>query len=56
MNNKKQLNVYMNNKEVSTLAETKDYMVAFEYSDKWIADGFSICPISLPLRKGVSVT
>lgn len=27
--------------------------LAFEYSDDWIADGFSISPFSLPLEKRV---
>lgn len=55
MNNKKQLEVYYNQKHVGTLAETPDYIAAFEYSDEWINSGFSISPISLPLRKGVFV-
>lgn len=55
MNNKKELKVFINDKEVGTLAETKDYRVAFEYSDEWIAEGFSISPFSLPLRKGVFI-
>lgn len=55
MNNRKQLDVYMNGKSVGTLAETKEHLVAFEYSDEWLRTGFSISPISLPLRKGVFV-
>lgn len=55
MNNRKQLDVYMNGKPVGTLAETKEHLVAFEYSDEWLRTGFSISPISLPLRKGVFV-
>ena len=55
MNNKKHLEVYINQKHVGTLAETKDHLVAFEYSDGWIGSGFSISPVSLPLRKGVFV-
>ena len=34
MNNKKQLEVYINQKQVGTLAETKDHLMAFEYSDE----------------------
>ena len=34
MNNKKHLEVYINQNHVGTLAETKDHLVAFEYSDK----------------------
>ncbi len=53
MNNNKLLEVYINQKHVGTLAETKDHLVAFEYSDEWIRSGFSISPTSLPLHKGV---
>lgn len=55
MNDKKLLEVYINQKHVGTLAETKDHLMAFEYSDEWIRSGFSISPASLPLRKGVFV-
>lgn len=53
MNNHKLLEVYINQKHVGTLAQTKDHLVAFEYCDEWIGTGFSISPSSLPLRKGV---
>lgn len=55
MKGKKALDVYMHEKHVGTLAETKEHLVAFEYSDEWLNDGFSISPISLPLRKEVFV-
>ena len=55
MNNNKYLEVYINQKHIGTLAETKDYLMAFEYSDEWVGSGFSISPASLPLRKGVFV-
>lgn len=55
MNNHKQLNVYINDCLVGTLAETSNHLIAFEYSDEWIANGFSINPFSLPLRKEVFV-
>lgn len=55
MNNNKQLEVYINQKHIGTLAETKDHLVAFEYSEEWIKSGFSISPISLPLRGGVFI-
>ncbi len=32
----------MNQKHIGTLAETKDRLAAFEYSDEWIESGFSI--------------
>lgn len=49
------LEVYYHNQKVGTLAETGDYLSAFEYSDQWLNEGFSISPLSLPLRKGVFV-
>ena len=55
MNNKKLLEVYINQRHVGTLAETKDHLMAFEYSDEWIRSGFSISPASTPLQKGVFV-
>ncbi|MDD3662454.1 MAG: type II toxin-antitoxin system HipA family toxin [Candidatus Pacebacteria bacterium] len=55
MNNKKLLEVYINQKHVGTLAETKDHLMAFEYSDEWVRFGFSISPASIPLQKGVFV-
>ena len=55
MNNNKQLEVYINQRHVGTLAETKDHRMAFEYSDEWVKSGFSISPASLPLQKGVFV-
>ncbi|MEG2146312.1 MAG: type II toxin-antitoxin system HipA family toxin [Lachnospiraceae bacterium] len=56
MNDKKQLEVYIAQKHVGTLAKTKDYLMAFEYSDEWVRTGFSISPISLPLQKCVFVS
>jgi len=49
------LEVYMNNRHVGTLAQTKEHFVAFEYTDEWVQKGFSISPISLPLKKGVFI-
>lgn len=40
---------------VGRLAETKNKLVAFEYDDKWILEGFSISPFSLPLKKQVFI-
>jgi len=55
MNDKKPLEVYINQKHLGTLAETKTHLMAFEYSEEWIRSGFSISPASLPLRKGVFI-
>ncbi|MBO4669675.1 MAG: type II toxin-antitoxin system HipA family toxin [Lachnospiraceae bacterium] len=49
------LDVFYKGQSVGTLAETSDRLVAFAYSDSWLRDGFSISPISLPLREGVFV-
>ena len=55
MTDHKTLEVYMDSKHVGTLAETKEHLVAFEYSDEWISNGFPIQPLSLPLDKGVFI-
>lgn len=38
---------------VGTLAMAKNGCLAFEYSSSWLAKGFSISPLSLPLEKRV---
>ena len=50
---KRKLDVYYKGRSVGTLAETVDHRIAFEYSDSWLADGFTISPFSLPLRSGL---
>ena len=55
MNSKKQLDVYIKEKKVGTLAKTKTHLAAFEYSDEWLETGFSLNPFSLPLRKEVFI-
>ncbi len=55
MNNSKYLDVYLNNSHVGTLAEAHNHLIAFEYTDSWIKNGFSISPLSLPLQTGVFV-
>ena len=47
----KSLEVYIGSAHVGTLAETRDHLVAFQYADTWLERGFSISPLSLPLRK-----
>ncbi len=49
------LDVFIDDRLVGTLAETKDKKVAFEYSDLWLSEGYSISPRSLPLKKNVFV-
>lgn len=45
------LNVFLGGKPVGTLAQTVDGPVAFEYHEDWLADGFALNPLSLPLEK-----
>lgn len=44
------IDVYMGNRHIGTLAQTK-HKTAFQYSIEWIDNGFSISPYSLPLQK-----
>lgn len=55
MDNYKYLKVYFNETLVGTLATTKDNLVAFEYDESWLNEGFSISPFSLPLEIKVFV-
>ncbi len=47
------INVKYKGELVGTIAITKDDVMAFKYADSWIADGFSISPLSMPLEKRV---
>lgn len=47
--------VYFEDVLVGTLAKTSSHMVAFEYDDMWIKNGFSISPFSLPLERKVFI-
>lgn len=49
------LEVWAGGMQVGTLAEMKDYRIAFEYSKEWLENGFSISPLSLPLKPGIFV-
>ncbi|MCR5791059.1 MAG: type II toxin-antitoxin system HipA family toxin [Lachnospiraceae bacterium] len=51
----KSLNVFFHDKHVGTLAEMPDKRIAFQYSKDWLSNGFSISPLSLPLRDEVFV-
>ena len=50
------LEIYMSGKHVGTMSPIKRYLTAFEYSDDWFRNGFSISPFSLPLEPGVRVS
>jgi serine/threonine-protein kinase HipA len=43
----------MEGRPVGTLATTNEGLVAFAYDEAWLAEGFSISPISLPLEPQV---
>jgi len=55
MNKIKALQVFYNDKKVGTLALMKNNIVAFEYDNEWLNNGFSISPYSLPLKKQVFI-
>lgn len=48
------LNVYYHDMLIGTLSMTPgNHRCAFEYSQSWLADGFSISPLELPLKSGL---
>lgn len=49
----KTLEVYYHDMLIGTLAEASDKRIAFQYSDSWIKNGFTISPFSLPLADTV---
>lgn len=49
------LEVHYHGKLVGQLAEMPDKRIAFQYSDEWLHTGFSISPLSLPLKSDVFV-
>ena len=55
MNKIKSLQVFYNENKVGTLALMRNNIVAFEYDNEWLNNGFSISPYSLPLKKQVFI-
>lgn len=55
MKESKTLDVFYKGRLVGKLAEMADRRIAFQYSNEWLEDGFSISPMSLPLRNDVFV-
>ena len=49
------LDVFYHDRPVGTMALYQKRLAAFEYTDDWIMDGFSISPFSLPLEKRVFI-
>ena len=45
------LAVFLGDSRVGTLAETPEGLVAFQYDEGWVRNGFSINPYSLPLSE-----
>lgn len=55
MNKISNMKVFYHGREVGTLALTSDKKGAFQYSQEWLSEGFSISPFSLPLENRVFV-
>lgn len=50
------LKVMFRGQTVGTLSLTPDnHLNVFEYDKSWLADGFSISPLELPLKPGVFI-
>lgn len=50
-----QLAVFLGQRRVGTLALTPDGLTAFSYDKDWLRTGFSISPLSLPLKEDVFI-
>ncbi len=50
-----QIEVIFEGRQIGRLALNKEGLCAFEYSLDWLATGFSISPLHLPLRSGVFI-
>ena len=55
MTRTKKLEVHCYGETVGYLAETPDRLIAFQYTDAWVRNGFPISPLSLPLGSSVFV-
>ena len=51
----KKLDIFMNEKQIGALALTKNHVVAFQYCEEWLANGFSISPLSLQFDNSVQI-
>lgn len=52
----KKVTVKYNGRTVGYLAEIEPSVIAFQYDDAWVKNGFSISPLSLPLNNAVHVS
>jgi len=50
------LEVYFDGVRVGTMAPYQRYRTAFQYSEEWLRNGFSLSPFSLPLEPGVKIS
>ena len=53
MQNMQSVNVMYHGRKVGTLSMTGKHVCQFEYDRDWLADGFSISPLKLPLKAGI---
>ncbi len=53
MNPVPKLQVFLDDRNVGTLALAVDQRIAFAYDSRWLSEGFSISPFSLPLENRV---
>lgn len=51
MENYRVLDAQIGGNRIGTLAVYQEKLVAFEYTENWLRDGFAISPFSLPLQK-----
>ncbi|MDR2715662.1 MAG: HipA N-terminal domain-containing protein, partial [Coriobacteriaceae bacterium] len=49
----KRITVFYHGREVGSIARTAEGLSPFEYCTRWLADGFSLNPLILPLKRGV---
>ncbi len=52
----KKVTVSYNDRIVGYLAQLDEKTIGFQYDDEWLKNGFSISPLSLPLRKEIFVS
>ena len=50
------IDVFVGNNKIGTLAFTKEKRVAFQYTEDWVKNGFSINPFKLPLTNQVFIS
>ena len=55
LNKPRRVTVQINGRKVGTLTDSPQHTLAFAYDTEWLRSGFSISPLSLPLREGVFI-